>query len=195
MIERIVTPKMWLRRMRGAALFCGGMGIVAGAFVTGPDLPIWQLLAKKPPSAGGERPAYAAGFAELARAVKPAVVAIVARGTEVDPASRGSPDAKSRLVTSQGSGFFITADGYAVTSNHVIKGSVSIEVRTDMNAHPLISKYFRCSRAYSAQAAEIIARGWICVSGKYLEHKRTVCGIAASRSISGFWARAQCGHW
>jgi serine protease Do len=131
MIERIVTPKMWLRRMRGAALFCGGMGIVAGAFVTGPDLPIWQLLAKKSPSAGGERPAYAAGFAELVRAVKPAVVAIVARGTEVDPVSRGSPDARSRLVTSQGSGFFITADGYAVTSNHVIKGSVSIEVRTD----------------------------------------------------------------
>jgi serine protease Do len=95
------------------------------------------MAAKKIPSqvAAGERaPQQAAGFAELARAVRPAVIAVVARTTETDPASRahGSLDGqKSRLVTSQGSGFFITADGYAVTSNHVIKGSVWIEVRTD----------------------------------------------------------------
>ncbi len=76
----------------------------------------------------------ALGFAGLARTVRPAVVAIVARATETDAVSRGHSaldGQKSRLVTSQGSGFFITADGYAVTSNHVIKGSVSIEVRTD----------------------------------------------------------------
>src|SRR5262249_60723704 len=59
---------------------------------------------------------------------------VVARTSEADFASRaqGSPEGpRSRFSTSQGSGFFITADGYAVTSNHVVKGSTSIEIRTD----------------------------------------------------------------
>jgi serine protease Do len=118
------------------------MGIAAGAFIASPHFPLGHPLAEKPEPqvlassavAGSERSSQAAaGFAGLARAVKPAVVAIVARATETDPVPHpGSPDGlKSRLVTSQGSGFFITPDGYAVTSNHVIKGSVSIEVHTD----------------------------------------------------------------
>jgi serine protease Do len=37
----------------------------------------------------------------------------------------GTPDSeqrapRNRLVTGQGSGFFISADGYAVTNNHVV---------------------------------------------------------------------------
>jgi serine protease Do len=138
MIEPTVAPMFALRRTSRAALFFGGMGIATGAFIASPHFPPGRLLAEKPAphAVVSERPSHAgaAGFAELARTVKPAVVAIVARATETDPLSRthGWPDGqKSRLVTSQGSGFFITADGYAVTSNHVIKGSVSIEVRTD----------------------------------------------------------------
>jgi serine protease Do len=34
-------------------------------------------------------------------------------------------------ITGEGSGFFITADGYAVTNNHVINHATSVEVRTD----------------------------------------------------------------
>jgi serine protease Do len=35
------------------------------------------------------------------------------------------------IVTGQGSGFFISADGYAVTNNHVVDGADKVEVTTD----------------------------------------------------------------
>src|SRR5262245_64678883 len=35
------------------------------------------------------------------------------------------------LVTGQGSGFFISADGYAVTNNHVVDKAETVEVATD----------------------------------------------------------------
>src|SRR2546430_17105377 len=35
---------------------------------------------------------------------------------------------RNRLVTGQGSGFFITADGYAVTNNHVVDKADPAEV-------------------------------------------------------------------
>jgi serine protease Do len=35
------------------------------------------------------------------------------------------------MVTGQGSGFFITADGYAVTNNHVVDGAQTVEITTD----------------------------------------------------------------
>src|SRR5579859_1491997 len=38
---------------------------------------------------------------------------------------------RSRAATSQGSGFFIHPDGYAVTANHVTEHSTSIDIKTD----------------------------------------------------------------
>jgi len=38
---------------------------------------------------------------------------------------------RNHAVTGQGSGFFITADGYAVTNNHVVDGAKTVEVVTD----------------------------------------------------------------
>jgi serine protease Do len=35
------------------------------------------------------------------------------------------------MVTGQGSGFFITADGYAVTNNHVVQDAENVQVTTD----------------------------------------------------------------
>ncbi len=141
MIERPVPLPPPLRRNR-AAMVLGGVGIATGAFIASPLFPLGRTPEKPaapavavvselaPPPAV----AQATGFAALARTVKPAVIAIVAHTAETDPISRirgGGDGQRSRLVTSQGSGFFISADGYAVTSNHVIKGSVSIEVHTD----------------------------------------------------------------
>jgi serine protease Do len=38
---------------------------------------------------------------------------------------------RGRVVTGQGSGFFISGDGYAVTNNHVVDKAESVEVTTD----------------------------------------------------------------
>ncbi|MFA6267961.1 MAG: Do family serine endopeptidase [Pseudolabrys sp.] len=50
----------------------------------------------------------------------------------------GMPDQGQRggrsghnVITGQGSGFFISADGYAVTNNHVVDKAESVEVKTD----------------------------------------------------------------
>ena len=46
---------------------------------------------------------------------------------------RNAAAARGRVarVTGQGSGFFISADGYAVTNNHVVDKAESVEVTTD----------------------------------------------------------------
>jgi len=46
------------------------------------------------------------------------------------PGMRGLPHGHG-AVTGQGSGFFISADGYAVTNNHVVDGADKVEVTTD----------------------------------------------------------------
>jgi serine protease Do len=38
---------------------------------------------------------------------------------------------RNRMVTGQGSGFFISADGYAVTNNHVVDKAATVEITTD----------------------------------------------------------------
>ncbi len=47
------------------------------------------------------------------------------------PGMRGGPRGGRGAVTGQGSGFFISADGYAVTNNHVVDGADKVEVTTD----------------------------------------------------------------
>jgi serine protease Do len=48
------------------------------------------------------------------------------------PGLRGGPRGGGRgVVTGQGSGFFISPDGYAVTNNHVVDGADKVEVTTD----------------------------------------------------------------
>jgi serine protease Do len=47
------------------------------------------------------------------------------------PGLRGAPRGGRGAVTGQGSGFFISPDGYAVTNNHVVDGADKVEVTTD----------------------------------------------------------------
>ena len=51
------------------------------------------------------------------------------RGPRNNPADPRGP--RNRFVTGQGSGFFITADGFAVTNNHVVDKADTVEVTTD----------------------------------------------------------------
>ncbi|MET0313803.1 MAG: trypsin-like peptidase domain-containing protein, partial [Hansschlegelia sp.] len=45
----------------------------------------------------------------------------------------GMPKAKPHLGMAQGSGFFISADGYVVTNNHVVQGAKEVELAPDDN--------------------------------------------------------------
>ena len=101
------------------------------------------------------------GFADIVEKVKPAVVAVRvkmdanAKTTGFDgnspfppnsqmeqffrrfgmPFGNGTPDGqdqpRNHSMTGQGSGFFISADGYAVTNNHVIDKAQTVEIMAD----------------------------------------------------------------
>jgi len=101
------------------------------------------------------------GFADIVERVKPSVISVRVRIEEKQSANQddfqfppgspmerffrrfGGPDGfpggpggrgprgHGNLVTGQGSGFFISADGYAVTNNHVVDGADKVEVTTD----------------------------------------------------------------
>jgi len=99
------------------------------------------------------------GFADIVEKVKPAVISVRVKvdggsqtnglGTnDVPPGLReffrrfgmpdipnepeGTPRGRGRnVITGQGSGFFISADGYAVTNNHVVEKAESVQVTAD----------------------------------------------------------------
>jgi serine protease Do len=95
---------------------------------------------------------HPADFADLIAKVKPAVVSVrvkMDQGVQsssadesATPGQPGSPMEKffrqfggdqpqRRAVTGEGSGFFISADGYAVTNNHVVDHAKTVTVTTD----------------------------------------------------------------
>ena len=99
-------------------------------------------------------PQHPVGFADIVAKVKPAVISVRVKmekeetpGLSEDevPFPPGSPfdrffrrfgnpnggEGHRQLVTGQGSGFFLTADGYAVTNNHVVQNADNVQVTTD----------------------------------------------------------------
>jgi serine protease Do len=94
-----------------------------------------------------------AGFADLVAKVKPAVISVrvktkqsaspaiekaLPRGMErffrdfgFDPFEHRMPGHRRHYITGVGSGFFISADGYAVTNYHVVDHATSVQVATD----------------------------------------------------------------
>jgi serine protease Do len=99
-----------------------------------------------------------AGFADMVAKVKPAVISVRVQLDEVsnasdlssdnednspsgspfqqhgsDEAPGGMPQRHEKMIGA-GSGFFISADGYAVTNNHVVDHAQSVQVTTDDGA-------------------------------------------------------------
>src|SRR5712692_7097276 len=129
------------------------------ALVVGPGGFSQSMLRAFSPADAAESTQRPVGFADLVEKVKPAVISVRVKmesgakmmGLEGDspfppssrmeqffrrfgmperaPGDRRQPDHRS--VTGQGSGFFITADGYAVTNNHVVDKTQTVEIMTD----------------------------------------------------------------
>ena len=73
-----------------------------------------------------------AGFADVVDAVKPAVIGVQSkRAASAEEQAQLGARAAGRAVTTMGSAFFISADGYAVTNNHVVEGSATVTIETD----------------------------------------------------------------
>jgi serine protease Do len=107
------------------------------------DLRTWFQSALSLPEGPSPR-----GFENIVSRVKPAVFGIRAKVTDETastddqepgflprfgetPDDHQSAPEHPRATTSQGSGFFISTDGYALTANHVIEHGRSIAIETD----------------------------------------------------------------
>jgi len=146
------------RRIVLLATTIAGFGAVA-LFVAPNMAPKFDLFASTAQAQNLSEKAQAitqkpVGFADIVEKVKPAVISVRVK-MERPAASHsdneeqipwppnspferffrrfGMPNLPSgpEVITGQGSGFFISADGYAVTNNHVVENAESVKVTTD----------------------------------------------------------------
>jgi serine protease Do len=129
------------------------VGIAAAVVGVSPQ----SLVPAFPTAAAAESAQRPVGFGDLVEKVKPAVISVRVKvnantasnslegnlpfpqNSPMDrffrrfgmPNQEQGPQLNRRPVTAQGSGFFISADGYAVTNNHVVDKATSVEVVTD----------------------------------------------------------------
>src|SRR2546426_7357181 len=160
MTASVPAPKSRILSARRLVLLAGVAGLSVTVLLGGAGLlpqPTNRALTEIAYAQGVQRPM---GFADIVEKVKPAVISVRVKmtggpkmmGFEGDlpfppnsqmelffrplglpegnpPEERRAP--RERLVTGQGSGFFITADGYAVTNNRVVDKADTVEVTAD----------------------------------------------------------------
>ena len=137
------------------------VGLGAAALVVAPDFNLssgYPAALAQNLTEQAHKVAAPTGFADIVEKVKPAVISVRVKvdggqqttglgDNEVPPGLReffrrfgmpdmpnGSPKGQNHghnIITGQGSGFFISADGYAVTNNHVVEKAESVQVTTD----------------------------------------------------------------
>jgi serine protease Do len=131
-------------------------GLGAAAFFVGPNLTPHAAFLAGPAQAQNlsqeaqKLPQHPVGFADIVEKVKAAVIAVRVKidrpagdddsQLEFPPGSpmerffrrfglpNGHEGGRHQFITGQGSGFFISADGYAVTNNHVVQNAENVQV-------------------------------------------------------------------
>ena len=152
--ERRILP---VRRFGLLATTIAGLG--AAALLVAPNLAPNMALFANPAHAQNlsqeaqKLTQHPVGFADIVAKVKPAVISVRVKidrpanssFSEDDlPFPPGSPFGRffrrfgmpdlghgHEVITGQGSGFFISPDGYAVTNNHVVQNAENVQVTTD----------------------------------------------------------------
>ncbi|MFZ1210934.1 MAG: trypsin-like peptidase domain-containing protein, partial [Pseudolabrys sp.] len=147
---------------RRLVLLASAAGLAIAAVAAAPSSFDGSKLPSFTTSARADSVQPSAGFADVVAKVKPAVISVrvkideaattTAMGESDDGEAnprfpfekffeqfgrQGMPQAMPRGrqgVTGEGSGFFISADGYAVTNNHVVAGAKTVQVTTDDGA-------------------------------------------------------------
>ena len=130
----------------GAAAFVAPHAVPNAAFFSAP------AHAQNLTQEAQQLPQKPVGFADIVEKVKPAVISVRVKmegmaesspSNDELPVPPGSPfehffkrfgtpkNDGHGVVTGQGSGFFITGDGYAVTNNHVVQNAENVQVTTD----------------------------------------------------------------
>jgi serine protease Do len=136
---------------KGAASRWGAVAVIVAALFGGAN------LASRPDFVSqAQVRTRPVGFADVVDRVKPAVISVrvkfdagksgkeISRLSKDSPSGRlfrrfGPPDAPGarsatrgrNILTGQGSGFFISADGYAVTNFHVVEKADNVEITAD----------------------------------------------------------------
>jgi len=153
---RPAAPRAPRRRL----VLMGSVAALAVAALLGGPSTFKQIPSlSNPVQAAEANTQHPADFADLIEKVKPAVISVrvkleqtaqsgntdnsVQPGSPVDKFLRQFGDQfgqqfgrqgnapQRRAVTGEGSGFFISADGYAVTNNHVVDHATTVTVTTD----------------------------------------------------------------
>jgi len=150
-------PRSTLSARRLALLATTVAGFGAAALVFAPQANLFgtSVLAQNLTDKVQQLPQRPVGFADIVEKVKPAVISVRVKlerpgnsslSEEDLPFPPGSPferffrkfggpngpgGKEKEIVTGQGSGFFISADGYAVTNNHVVQNAETVTVTTD----------------------------------------------------------------
>jgi serine protease Do len=143
------------RRLALLATTVAGFGAAALVFAPQADLFGTSVQAQNLTDKVQQLAQRPVGFADIVEKVKPSVISVRVKlerpansGLTDDdmPFPPGSPFERffrkfggpngngpggKEVVTGQGSGFFISADGYAVTNNHVVESAETVTVTTD----------------------------------------------------------------
>jgi serine protease Do len=145
--------KLSVRRAILLATTIAGLGTAAVVFAPAFEPNGYEPVLAQNLSEQAHRLNAPVGFADIVEKVKPAVISVRVKvdggsdmptlgDRDLPPGLReffrrfGMPDiphggGRHNVITGQGSGFFITADGYAVTNNHVVEKAESVQVTTD----------------------------------------------------------------